>query len=75
MPKGGLNILWLPQSVGINGDFDTVIPGGKLFVSNLGKRFQYDKPSLQNLTQADGVQQIGRTARFKRGSALLLSLK
>jgi hypothetical protein len=75
MPKGGLNILWLPHSVGINGDFDTVIPGGKLYVRNLGKRFEYSKPSLKNLTQADGVQQIGRTARFKKGAALLLSLK
>ena len=45
-----------------------------MYVKNLAKRFQYDKEKLLNLDDADGVQMIGRTARWKIGMAGLLSL-
>jgi hypothetical protein len=75
MTDGSLSGLGTRHGVGINGDFDTVLLSGKMYVKNLGKRFQYGKDNLLNLDDADGVQMIGRTGRFMNGGAALMSLK
>ena len=75
MAKGSFSGLDTRHGVGINGDFDTIILSGKMYVKNLGKRFQFGKDELLNLDDADGVQMIGRTGRFKEGGGALLSLK
>jgi len=75
MSDGSLSGLGTRHGVGINGDFDTVLLSGKMYVKNLGKRFQFGKASLLNLDDADGVQMIGRTGRHMHGGAGLMSLK
>jgi hypothetical protein len=75
MSIGCLNILGQQHGVGTNGDFDTVILGGKMWVKSLKKRFNYDYEDSANLNQADGIQQIGRVARSYIGTGIILSPK
>jgi hypothetical protein len=74
MPRPSFSIVPKEYGVGQSPDCGLVIVGGKMYVSNLGKRFSYGDPDLKEIPQCDGIQQIGRTGRHSKGFSLLLSL-
>jgi len=74
MPKSSISFVDPDKSVGMNPDAGGVFLGGKLIVKTLKEKFGYKKKNV-NLTQADGVQMIGRVGRSYKGKAFLLSTK
>jgi hypothetical protein len=75
MPRSSISFVDPDKSVGMNPDAHGVFLGGKMAVKTLEGKFKYKIDTEANLTQADGIQMIGRVARSKKGKAFLLSIK